>query len=148
MKSTEAWGWLVAGVLALGLNGMYHDGGAACAARSWKRALAPIVSRSGAVLALASGRADWFLAKANVAAAREETASCRLATAVARFQTKLARSQSGWARFEAVSARQEIQLARMEADRARIEAQAARVRFTPAAFETSVCPRVKVRNLR
>ena len=33
MKNTQAWGWLAAGVLALGLNGMYQDGGAAWAQR-------------------------------------------------------------------------------------------------------------------
>ncbi len=33
MKTTQGWGWLTAGVLALGLNGIYHDGGAAWAHR-------------------------------------------------------------------------------------------------------------------
>src|SRR3979409_839004 len=27
MKTTQAWGWLTAGVLALGFNGFYHDVG-------------------------------------------------------------------------------------------------------------------------
>jgi hypothetical protein len=164
MKSRQAWVWLTAGVLALGLNGIYHDGGAACVARSLNRVLAPIVSRSGAVLALATGRADWFLAKADVAAAREETASCRLATAMARWRTKRARRESGWARPEQMSADRETQLARFEADRARIqaqieariesridarmEAQLAQVRILPASFQTlkipNVCPRVRV----
>ena len=145
MKSTQAWGWLVAGVMALGLNGIYHDGGGAWAARNLDRVVAPIVNRSSVVLALASGRADRFLAKADVASARGATASCRLATAVARFQTKVTRTQSGLARFEEVSARHEAQFARMEAERARIEAQVAGVRFMPAAFQSSVCPRVRVR---
>ncbi len=33
MKTTQGWGWLAAGVLALGLNGIYQDGGAAWAHR-------------------------------------------------------------------------------------------------------------------
>ena len=33
MKTTQAWAWLTAGVLALGLNGFYHDGGAVWAHR-------------------------------------------------------------------------------------------------------------------
>jgi len=148
MKSTQAWGWLVAGVLALGLNGIYHDGGAEWAARNLKRALGPILSRSGAVLALASGRADWLLGKADVAAAREKTASCRFATTVARFQTKVARTQTAFARFEVVSAQHEAQIGRLEAERARIESQVARVRAVPAVFNTvqipSVCQRVRV----
>lgn len=150
----------MAGVLALGLNGIYHDGGAAWVARSFNQILAPIMSRSGAVLALASGRADLLLAKADVATAREETASCRLATAMARGQTKRARRDSGPARLEEVSARREAQLARFEADRTRIEGrmearitsqvktQLAQVRIVPTSFETlkvpSVCPRIRV----
>jgi hypothetical protein len=147
MKSRQAWVWLTAGVLALGLNGIYHDGGAACVARSLNRVLAPIVSRSGAVLALASGRADWFLARADVATTGGETASCRLATAMARWQTKRARNENGLAQLGEMWARREAQLARFEA------AQLAQVRIVPASFETrsfetlrvpSVCPRVRV----
>ena len=123
MKTTQGWGWLAAGVLALGLNGIYHDGGAAWAHRNVDGVMARIVNQSGAVIALASGRADRFVANANLVAARDETASCRLATAVARFQSKMARMQSGMAHFEAMSARQEAALARVEANRARIEAQ-------------------------
>src|SRR5258707_12527920 len=83
MKSTQtqAWGWLAAGVLALGLNGIYQDGGAAWVHRNVDRVMAQIASESGAVLALATGRADWFMAKANLEAARTKTASCRIASA-------------------------------------------------------------------
>jgi hypothetical protein len=45
MKTTQAWGWLAAGVLALGLNGIYHDGGAAWAHRAVGRVLT--ASRKG-----------------------------------------------------------------------------------------------------
>jgi hypothetical protein len=148
MKNTQAWGWLAAGVLALGLNGIYQDGGAAWAHRAVGQVTARIADRSEAVLALASGRVDWFMARANRVAARDETASCRLATAVARFQTRIARTQTGLASFEAMSAREEAQFARLEANRARMEAQISRVRFAPA-FNTleipAICPRVRVR---
>jgi hypothetical protein len=148
MKTTQAWGWLAAGVLALGLNGIYHDGGAAWA----HRALAPVVdrieARTGPILALAVGRADLFIAKTESAAARTETASCRLSTAMARVQSKIARTEGGFAQFEAMSAREEAAMARVEANRARIEAEVARVRFTPVAFDAMkipvICPRVRV----
>ena len=148
MKSTQAWGWLAAGVLALGLNGFYQDGGAAWAHRAVNQGMAGVSERTEGVLALAAGRADWFVAKSKMVAARDQTASCRLAAAVVRIQTKIARTQGGMARFEAMSAREEAQLARVEAERARIEAQVARVRFAPEAFNPGgisvVCPRVNL----
>jgi hypothetical protein len=150
MKTTQAWGWLTAGVLALGLNGFYHDGGAA-----WAHRIADqVAEQSEAVVDLASERVNGFIGRASLVAAREEPASCRLANAVARFQakiarTQIARTQTGVARFEAMSARQEAALARVEAQRARIEAQVARVRLAPVAFNTGEipvvsCPRVRV----
>jgi hypothetical protein len=149
MKNTQGWGWLAAGVLALGLNGMHLDGGAAWAHRNLDGLMARVANRAEAVIALASGRGEWLMAKANLVAARDETASCRLATAMARFQTKIARTQNGMARFEAMSARQEEALARMEANRARIEAQVSRIRLAPVAFHSITspvvaCPRVRV----
>ena len=150
---TQAWGWLTAGVLALGLNGIYQDGGAAWAHRVVGGVVARVADRSGAVLALATGRADWFMSRAAMVAEQDQTASCRWATAVARFQTrfqtKMARTQTGMAHFEAMSAREEAALARMEANRARIEAEVARVRIMPMAFDAAkvpvvVCPRVRV----
>ena len=149
MKATQGWGWLAAGVLALGLNGIYHDGGAAWAHRNLGGVMARIVNQSEAVIALASGRADRFVTNASLVAARDETASCRLATAMARVQTKIARAQNGMGHFEAMSARQEAALARVEATRARIEAQLGRVRLAPVAFDSveipvGACPRVRV----
>jgi len=145
---TQAWGWLTAGVLALGLNGIYQDEGASWVHRNLDGVVARIADRSGAVLALATGRADLFMAKANLAAARNEGASCRVAAAVSRLQTNIVRTQTGVAHLDAMSARQEAALARVEASRARIEAQVARVRFLPVAFNTAdnpvVCPRVRV----
>ena len=149
MKTTQAWGWLTAGVLALGLNGFYQDSGAAWGHRVLGGAVARIVDRSGAVLALAAGRVDWFAERANIAAARNETASCRFASAMARFQTKIARTQGGMAQFEAMSARQEAALAQLEANRARLEEQMVRVHIAPVAFNVGkipvvACPRVRV----
>jgi hypothetical protein len=143
MKSTQAWVWLTAGVLALGLNGFYHDGGAQWAHRAVDRVAGQVTDRAEAVLALASGRADWFATKANMVIARDETSSCRLATAMARYQTRLAHTQTGMARFQEMTAREEAAFARMEASRARIEAAMARVRVEPASFDIE-CPRVHV----
>jgi len=144
MKSTQAWGWLAAGVVALGLNGFYHDGGAEWAHQIVDR----VSSRSAAVLALASGRADQFLSEWRPVSARNETRSCRVAASMARLQTRMARGQAGFARVEAMSAREEASLARLEANRARVEAQVERVQFVPAQLSPSwvqvTCPRVRV----
>jgi hypothetical protein len=148
MKNTQAWGWLAAGVLALGLNGIYQDCGAAWVHRNAERVIARITARSGPVLALALGRADWYLAKAKLEATRDETASCRMGAALARMQTEMARVHSGFAGLEAMSAREEAAMARVEGERARIEARTARFRFLPAAFDAGkipvICPRVRV----
>ena len=124
----QGWYWLAAGVLALGLNGVYHDGGAEWAHR--------LVNRSAAVVALASGNSERFLASA-----REQTVLCRVATEMARFRTKMARTQTGFTHFDAMTAQQEAGLARLEANRAqfeagraRMEAQVARWDFASASF--------------
>lgn len=124
----QAWYWLAAGVMALGLNGMYHDGGAEWAHR--------LVNRSAAVVALASGHGERFLASA-----REQTVLCRVATETSRFQTKMARTQIGFAHFDAMTAQQEAGLAWLEANRAPfaagragMEAQVARLDFASASF--------------
>jgi hypothetical protein len=142
MKTTQAWGWLTAGVLALGLNGFYQDGGAAWAHLAADR----VAERSGALVNLVSARVDRLVEKASLVATRDESASCRLATAMARVQTGMARTQAGMVRFEALSARQEAALARVEGQRARIEEQVARVRFTPVVLHgveapVVICPR-------
>lgn len=150
MNSTQAWGWLAAGVLALGLNGFYHDGGAAWAHRAVDRVMAHVADRSEGVLAMATGRADWLMSKANLAAARHETASCRLLTSAERLNTKMARMESRLPAMESISAREEAAMARMEANRARIEAQVTPVHITPvrefAALKVPVtCSRVRIR---
>jgi hypothetical protein len=160
MKSKEAWAWLIAGVLALGLNGIYHDGGAAWAHRAFSRVAYQVAERTAPVLALATGRAEWFVAKASTTVVQHQTASCPLAGAMARLQMKALRAPEGIARFEALSAQQEkmnarfeARMARMEANRARIEARVAdaqaraeRLRMMPVGLDEIriSCPRVHV----
>jgi hypothetical protein len=150
MAMKQGWYWLAAGVMALGLNGVYHDGGAEWAHR--------LVNRSAAVVALASGHSERFLASAQLFSAPEQTLPCRVATAMARFQ-------AGVAHFDAMTARQEGRLARLEASRAqleagraRMEAQVARLDFASASLNPEfgaafvpkriklpvICPRVRV----
>jgi hypothetical protein len=149
MKTTQGWGWLAAGVLALGLNGFYQDGGLARAHQIVDAAIERVADRPGSLVELASERVERFVQNADLVVARDETASCRLAAAVARFQGKIARTQSGMAQIEAMSARQEAAMARVEVERARIEARVARVRMMPVALNTLeipvvACPRVRV----
>jgi hypothetical protein len=144
MKTAQGWGWLAAGVLALGLNGFYHDGGAAWAHQIVDQVTARVADRSGTLADLASAQADGFMERANLVAARDETASCRLATTMARFQTKMARTQNGLAHFEEMSARQEAALARVEAERARIEARTVRVQVATGMFRPVMVRAIKV----
>jgi hypothetical protein len=59
---TQAWGWLAAAALAAGLNASYHDGGL-----QWvHQAVDQVEHGSAAVLALAAGHADQFLAEARL----------------------------------------------------------------------------------
>ena len=149
MKTTQGWGWLAAGVLALGLNGFYQDGGLARAHRVFDAAIGHAADQSGSFVELASERVDQFVQRADLVVARDETASCHLASAMTWFQSKIARTEGGMTRIEAMSARQEAAMARVEADRARIEAQVARVRMMPVAFNTLeipvvACPRMRI----
>src|SRR5579863_1147683 len=140
----QAWGWLVAAVLAAGLNASYHDGGL-----EWAHRIAGGVEHSSnAVLALATGHADRFLAEAQILAARQETSSCPLSAALVRIQTRIVRSRSRMSgdnfagnfndSFEGMSAREEAAMARIEADRARIEAEVSRMRIPAGDFAPAV----------
>jgi hypothetical protein len=165
MKMTQAYAWLVAGVLAAGLNASYHDGGLQRVHEIADR----LEHNSAAVMELVSGHADRFLSEMRVMTARPQTASCRLsmtpksmtpksmalvsmtlAGLQTRFgQTELATTQARLDRFQAMADREQ---ARMEANRARIEAQVARIRIPAVALNpivfsvptVSVCPRVRV----
>jgi hypothetical protein len=154
MKTTQAWGWLAAGVLALGLNGVYQDGGVAWAHRVLNGTIGRFAARSEAVLALATGRVDLFAEKAS--APRIETASCRVASAFSRIQSKIHRARTQSHDFEVTTAAQDIAMAhldaqrdRMEAQRDRIEARVERVQFVPVALDNlrisvPACARARV----
>lgn len=92
MKLTQqAWGWLAVGVLAAGLNAAYHDGDFAWAHRIADRAQ----HVSGAVVALASGHADRFLAEAETLSARnDEELMAYSETASAQADQQMARGPS------------------------------------------------------
>jgi len=159
MKTTQAWGWLVAGVLAAGLNASYHNGGL-----QWAHQVADRFEHgSTAVLALASGRTDQFLSEARLLKARNKTSSCRLATTLARIQTRInqSRIETSQTGLDVMNAPEEAQLDRFEASRARMEAQiearvatqAAHFRIATANFvpieikgipSPVICPRVRV----
>ena len=118
MKSTQAWGWLAAGVLAAGLNAAYHDGGFAWAHRIADRAQ----HVSGAVVALACGHADRFLAEAQTLTAQnDDRATAFSDSMVAKADQGMARAEVAYARAEAISAREQAHVARMEAEHTRIE---------------------------
>lgn len=154
MSTTKGWGWLAAGILALGLNGIYHDGGAVWAHRIANR----MVYDSVGGLNLVSGGMNQFLVRARSVAARNQTRSCSLATAMARVQAEIAHGESGFAHLDAISAQGDEQMAWLEANRARIEAQMARVQLDQAAFQplviksvgferenlAAICPRIRV----
>lgn len=147
----------MAGVMAAGINGGYHDGGF-----QWAHELISRVQHnSAAVLALATGRADQFLTEAALITAGHEKSPCPFATVVARVQAKVVPAQARFAEAEAMSdvmsAREQVALARVEASRARAEARIAsrmaRVRFEPAVFNPvefkdfkvqTACPRVHI----
>jgi len=142
---TQAWGWLAAGVMAAGLNATYHQGGLA-----WVHCVTGKISHSSsAVLALATGNAQRFVAEAQLIAHQQQAGSALPAMLVRvesqvenrvenQVETKLAdanlaearatepkitRAQADFARLATVAARHEEQLARVEANRALMEAR-------------------------
>src|SRR5579863_907304 len=122
---TQAMGWLIAGVLAAGLNASYHDGGL-----QWAHDVANRVEHgSAAVLALASGNAERFLSEAQMVADRNETASCRLSTALAQIQTKLAQARLVQTKLVQTKAVQTeiVQTQPVQVDFARNESELARL---------------------
>ena len=169
MNITEqAWGWLVAGVLAAGLNASYDNGGL-----EWAHQIADRVQdRAEMVVDRASEAGDRIAAQVQMIAARNKTSSCPLSSALARLessfdrtvaaQTRIARtevdsSQEEVDRWQAMSdreqARRQAQLDRLEAVRQRMQTriaqQAAHIRiatFAPISVKvpTVVCPWVRV----
>jgi|SRR5579872_2808273 len=142
---TQSWGWLAVAVLAAGLNSSYHDGGL-----QWAHRIADRVEHnSNAVLALATGRADQFMAEAKIISAHR-SASCPLSAALAEMRQSVAPAQAEFGRFEVMSAREEAQVTRLEMNRARMEERLARLNvanFNPVVVRVPrvvVCPRVHV----
>jgi hypothetical protein len=135
MKHNQAWGWLVAAVVAAGLNSSYHTGDL-----QWMhRAAEQAKHRTLGVLALATGRADQFLIQAQILAAREQ-ADSRLAVAMSPVQTESTvgesttseettsedeetTSEASEGGSEVVAACKEVQHARIEAQRDRMQAR-------------------------
>jgi len=159
MKSSQAWGWLIAGVLAAGLNASYHDGGLEWAHRIADGLADKVEHNSAAVLALATGHAEQFMTEARWVTARNETLSCPLGAAWAQMETRMARNPIRLAHLNAISDRRQAQLDRLEASRermearivARVDAETARIRVPAVALNSIVvrvpqvsCPRVRV----
>ena len=145
---TQAWGWLAAAVMAAGLNASYHDGGL-----QWvHEAVDQVKHNTSAVMALATGRADQFMAEAQLVAARRDSAPCPFADAMAEARN-ISPRQFKFDRVNVISARQQAEFARLEANRARMEAELAQIHLPAVAFspvvvqapKLSVCPRVKVK---
>jgi len=162
---TQAWGWLAAAVLAAGLNSSYHNGGL-----QWAHEIASRVEHnSNAVLALATGRADQFLAEARLlnpdraadaagdidASDNADKAAPMCPFEMARVQRSFGRSPLQFDQFQAMSDREQARLDRLEAQRTRIEhevrARMSRVRMQTADFRSLnveipqvKCPRVRV----
>ena len=145
---TQAWGWLAAAVMAAGLNASYHDGGL-----RWAHEIANQVKHNtGAVLALATGRADQFLTEASFVAASKQSSPCHLAAALAEARAVAIPTQVQLQQFEIMSAGEQAKLAKLETERARIEARVAQLLIPAMAFSPvvvqaplrSVCPRVRV----
>jgi hypothetical protein len=144
---TQAWGWLAAAVVAAGLNASYHDGGLRWA----HEVVSQVKHNTGAVLALATGRADQFLTEANFVAERKQNSSCPFAAALAETRAVVVPPAFELQRFEVISAREQAQLARFEARRARVEARLAQLQIPAVAFNPVVvqtprvaCPRVRI----
>lgn len=142
----QAWGWLAVAVVAAGLNASYHDGGL-----QWvHEAVDQVKHNTNAVLALATGRGDQFMAEAELVAVRRGPTPCPFAAAVAEAQS-ISPREFRLQRLDAISARQQAELARVEANRARIEAKLASLHIPAMALNpvvdqanVQICPRIHV----
>jgi hypothetical protein len=137
MKMKQAWAWLTAGVLALGLNGFYQDGGAARVHQAVDRVRSGLGSKFALVADLATGHLDQLLLRANLAATRGEARSCYVRTGIVRANSRMTGMGRAFSRFEEMSAQREAELARMQAQREQVQAQFADLRMTPVSFSDS-----------
>lgn len=151
MNRSQAFRWLIAGVLAAGLNASYHDGGL-----QWAHRVADRVEESSAAALAMSGRAGQFFSEVRMLTTRDHSASTPWETTLAQVQTNVAHSQREFDRFEVMAARQRVQLAKLEANRSRMEAEMALrttgLGMTAANFVavktpqvSVICPRVRVK---
>jgi len=161
---TKAWGWLTAAVLAAALNSSYHNGGL-----QWAHEVADRVEHStGAVLALATGRADQFLAEARMlnadrtieSAMNTEAPQCPFSRTTSDLQNSFDQSQeqfqSKFERFQALSDREQARLEKRVRIENQVRAKLAHIRIPEAVFAPVVvripevrvpeidCPRVRV----
>jgi hypothetical protein len=81
MRSNNAWYWLSAGVLALGLNGAYQDG-----QLGWAHGLA---DRAASIVERASLRGQRFLTMAEVMLGRDPGSFGRTEAAIERVQNRI-----------------------------------------------------------
>jgi hypothetical protein len=129
-----AYGWLLAGVAALGLNGFYQDGGA----QRVHQFIGRIDHRTEAVIALATGHADRFLAEASIIAAHETNTDCPPSPVVPKLHVaRLNFSPAAWTEFQAeAQAKSNREIARItrahDLAHARVEAEFARIAATRA----------------
>lgn len=142
----QAWGWLAAAVVTAGLNASYHDGGLQLV----HEAVNQVKHNTSAVMALATGHADQFVAEAQLVAARHDAGPCPFAAAVAEARSISSR-EFKLDRVERISERQQAELARLEANRARMEMELAQLHVPAVTFNPVVvqapkitCPRVRV----
>jgi len=85
MATEKAWYWLAAGVLALGLNGAYHDG-----EFPWLHSLA---DRPCALLERVTEQKDRFFATAEIMLGGEPSTIARAQERLARLQERLSTAQ-------------------------------------------------------
>ena len=155
----QAMGWLMAAVVAAGLNSTYHEGGL-----DWAHQVVDRMEQgSNLTLAAATGRADQFLSELKVLADRTDSAECPFSSTLdrvqGRIQARLDRTQARVERLnDVMSARQQAELNRMEAQRnrmeARFQAQTNQFKFVTAEFNpvevhtirvNEICPRIRIR---
>ena len=148
-KMTQAWIWLSAGVLAAGLNAVYHDGGAAqmreIACRIADRVVNRVIDNSERVVARTADRADHLLTLARLTVREDESVPCRYKAVVPTLQARLdGQRDAEIARVNLLVAHKQAQLARVEADRDRVEAVLTDIRIPNVEMHISSCPRIRV----
>lgn len=135
-----AWGWLAAGVVALGLNGFYQDGGA-----QWLHQRVGLIGhRTEVVLALATGHVDRFLAEARLVTAQQRNVRCPLAIVAqtaepAEVAVPRTITDSNWLDLQSRSDRELARGEREQAlERAQLDRQLAQVNAVTARLQAKL----------